>query len=240
MKIKPSGDKGIIIIFGEQIKKEIHYEIMKFIKLLEKERFAFVEEILPSYTAVLVNYNPSMIEYEEIKEKLNLLSDKMEIDISYEPNIIHIPVLYGGEFGPDLEFVAKCNNLTIEEVIKIHSERNYLIYMLGFTPGFPFLGGMSKRITAPRLEEPRTRIASGSVGIAGSQTGIYPIESPGGWRLIGRTPVKLFLPEKENPVVLKMGDYIKFEPIKEKDYFLILKDIEKSKYNLIITKGEKI
>lgn len=238
MEIKPSGDKGIIIIFGNEIKKEIHYIVREYMLLIQEENFTFVEEMIPSYTSILINYNPELIEFEKLKGKLIDLSKKINANVKYESNTVHIPVIYGKEYGPDLGFVAKYNNLSEEKVIQIHSERKYLIYMLGFTPGFPFLGGMSKQISAPRLEEPRTKIAAGSVGIAGNQTGIYPIDSPGGWRLIGRTPVKLFIPEKENPVVLRMGDYIKFEPIDENAYLEILEEIKNNKYRIKITKGD--
>ncbi|MBO1911088.1 5-oxoprolinase subunit PxpB, partial [Microvirga sp. 3-52] len=118
--------------------------------------------------------------------------------------------------GPDLEYVAKSNNLSIEEVIQIHSENEYLVYMIGFAPGFPFLGGMDKRIATPRKETPRLTIPSGSVGIAGKQTGVYPLETPGGWQIIGRTPLDLFLPDMSPPTLLEAGDKIRFMPVSAK------------------------
>jgi KipI family sensor histidine kinase inhibitor len=138
------------------------------------------------------------------------------------PETVEIPVVYGGEYGPDLEFVAQHNGLTQEEVIEIHTSGSYLIYMLGFTPGFPFLGGLSERVFTPRRQTPRTVVLAGSVGIANNQTGIYPIDSPGGWQLIGRTPVKLYNPAHDNPILLKAGNYLKFKKITETEYLEIL------------------
>jgi KipI family sensor histidine kinase inhibitor len=131
---------------------------------------------------------------------------------------IEIPVCYGGDFGPDIEFVAQTHDLTVEEVIRIHSEPEYPIYMIGFTPGFPFLGGLPEKLHTPRLETPRTVVPAGSVGIANAQTGIYPIDSPGGWQLIGKTPLKLFDLQRSNPILLKAGDALKFKPITIYEY----------------------
>ena len=165
----------------------------------------------------------SKLVYEELVDVLKNIEkslDSIEIPL---PKIIEIPTTYGGEYGPDIENVANQNRISVEEVIKIHSSKTYLIYMLGFTPGFPYLGGMDERIATPRLKTPRTKIAGGSVGIAGSQTGIYPIDSPGGWQLIGKTPLMLYSPHRESPILLSSGDYIKFVPINEAEY----KKIEK-------------
>jgi inhibitor of KinA len=129
-----------------------------------------------------------------------------------------IPVCYGGEYGPDIAFVAEHNHVGIDDVIRLHSEHSYPIYMLGFSPGFPFLGGLSEKLHTPRLTSPRTRVPAGSVGIANNQTGIYPIASPGGWQLIGRSPVRLFDPERPNPFLLRAGDTLRFEPITPDEY----------------------
>ncbi len=131
---------------------------------------------------------------------------------------MEIPVCYGGSFGPDLSFVAEHGKITEEEVIRIHSSRDYRIYMLGFLPGFPYLGGMDERIFTPRLNSPRTRIPAGSVGIGGEQTGIYPMDSPGGWQLIGRTPYRLFKPEQVRKPLYEAGDSIRFVPINQEEY----------------------
>jgi inhibitor of KinA len=153
--------------------------------------------------------------------------------------VVEIPVCYGGDFGPDLEFVAQHNKLTTADVVAIHTSVPYLVYMLGFTPGFPYLGGMSDRIAAPRLEKPRTAIPAGSVGIAGSQTGFYPVESPGGWRLIGRTPVKAFDAASVNPFLFAARDYLRFKAIAAQEYAAIAQAVADGSYTPVITALEK-
>ena len=150
------------------------------------------------------------------------------------PTVIEIPVLYGGEMGPDIENVAEHNHKTVEEVIKIHTSEEYLIYMIGFIAGFPYLGGMSKEIATPRLKSPRVKIEGGSVGIAGEQTGIYPVASPGGWQLIGRTPLKLYDADREKPVLLEAGQYIKFAAVTEEEYKMIEKEVEDGTYKYVV------
>ncbi|MGV3465566.1 MAG: 5-oxoprolinase subunit PxpB, partial [Heyndrickxia sp.] len=135
-----------------------------------------------------------------------------------ESRVVEIPVCYGGDFGPDLETVASMNGLSTEEVIQIHSSAEYTVYMIGFAPGFPYLGGMSEKIATPRLPSPRLKIPERTVGIAGNQTGVYPIETPGGWQLIGRTPIKLFRPQDEVPSLLHAGDKVRFKPISYEEY----------------------
>ncbi|MDW7669929.1 MAG: 5-oxoprolinase subunit PxpB, partial [Bacillota bacterium] len=187
---------------------------------------------IPTYRSILIKYNPSVISNHQLINQLASLETIKDNKELSTPFITEIPVVYGGAFGPDLEYVANHNNLSVKEVIKIHSERNYLIYMKGFTPGFPYLGGMSERIATPRLKSPREKITGGSVGIAGNQTGIYPIDSPGGWQLIGKTPVKLFNPEKEEPFLLRAGDYLRFVPVTEEEYSQIELQISLNKYEV--------
>ena len=145
--------------------------------------------------------------------------------------VMEIPVCYGGEYGPDLDFVAKYNRLTPEEVVRLHTSAEYLIYMLGFTPGFSYMGGMDERIATPRLESPRVLIHAGSVGIAGKQTGLYPLDSPGGWQLIGRTPVRLYDAHRDNPILLDAGLHVKFVPIDEAEFKRIVQRIELGRYH---------
>jgi len=133
-------------------------------------------------------------------------------------SIVDIPVCYGGEFGPDLDEVASRNGLTTEEVIRIHASADYLVYMIGFAPGFPYLGGMDKRIATPRRSAVRTSVPRGTVGIAGEQTGVYPLDTPGGWQLIGRTPLPLFLPDRMPPTLVQAGDIVRFHPITRAEF----------------------
>lgn len=214
-----AGDKSIVVEFGNKIDEEINKRVISFMKEIEKSKINnFVEEMVPTYRSLTINYNPLKISYANMKNSLLEIESCMEIDESDRTKVHEIPVAYGGKYGEDLDYVAKYNNLSVEEVIKIHSSKEYLIYMLGFTPGFPYLGGMDERIATPRLKTPRTKIPGGSVGIAASQTGIYPTDSPGGWQLIGRTPLKLYDTNKESPILLNAGDKIKFVPITEEEY----------------------
>jgi inhibitor of KinA len=218
--IEPLGDNSIIIDLGDDISREIQQKVKKVSSFFEENAFDWLIETVPGFTTVAVFYDPLKIKhatlpYEKVCDELAPLLEKLEIDQDAEPRIVEIPVCYGGEFGPDLEEVAERNGLTAEEVIDIHSNGEYIVYMIGFAPGFPYIGGMSDKIAAPRRKNPRLKIPAGSVGIAGKQTGVYPIETPGGWQLIGRTPRKLFLPDGETPSLLQAGDQIKFVPISE-------------------------
>lgn len=156
--------------------------------------------------------------FEVVCSLLNELLSEIEIQEERSPVVVDIPVCYEEEYGPDLEVVATINELTPEEVIHIHTGQDYLIYALGFTPGFPYVGGVSEQISAPRKSTPRLKVPSGSVGIAGNQTGIYPIETPGGWQIIGRTPLALFLPEQYPPTLLEGGQYIRFRRIDREEF----------------------
>jgi KipI family sensor histidine kinase inhibitor len=201
---------------------------------IQKSQIAGIYEMIPTYRSLLIQYNPIEIEVNNLIEKLMEIENNLDsIDLP-KPRIIEIPTIYGGEFGEDLNFVAEHNGISADEVIKIHSSVDYLIYMLGFTPGFPYLGGMSDKIETPRLKTPRTKIPGGSVGIAGKQTGIYPIDSPGGWQLIGRTPVRLYDPKRSTPIILRAGDYLRFIPITRDEYDCIRNLEDKNQYEIKI------
>ncbi|MDN4523150.1 5-oxoprolinase subunit PxpB [Fictibacillus fluitans] len=218
------GEAGILLEFGSVMDKEINLQIHKTAKWLNDHPFDGFIETVPAYTTLTVLYDPMKfihfkksafeLAVEQIRNKLESMPDEN----SSVGRTIEIPVCYGGDFGPDLENVASINGISPQEVISIHTEKTYYVYMLGFAPGFPFLGGMAKEIAAPRLSSPRLSIPKGSVGIAGEQTGIYPIETPGGWQLIGRTPTKLFTPDQDHPVLLQAGDQVKFYQITPEEY----------------------
>lgn len=215
------GDSGLLIEFGDAISPEINGKVRSFMTVLEMNPLHGITEVVPAYRSLLIIYDPVRTCVPELKRELIEIELKMTSMELPDPEIIEIPVCYGGVYGPDIENIAAHNKLTVDEVIRLHSEPDYLIYMLGFTPGFPFLGGLPERLITPRLENPRTRVPGGSVGIANNQTGIYPIESPGGWQLIGRTPMKLFDPQKKEPFLLKAGAYLKFMPVSPKEFNLI-------------------
>jgi len=208
-----NGDTSLSVEFGNEISEEINHKIRAFHFTLEESPISGIVEIVPTYCTLMIHYDPGIVLYDDLLQQLKrLLRESKRVRIPSD-EVIEIPVLYGGEEGPDLEFVAKHCNLSPDEVIQIHSSKDYLIYMLGFTPGFPYLGGMDERIATPRLKQPRVKIPAGSVGIAGTQTGIYPIDSPGGWQLIGRTPLRLYDPNRAKPVLCKAGEYIRFYSI---------------------------
>ncbi len=222
-KLQPLGDNSVIIELGEDISRDIQQKVNKVSSFFDEQSFDWVIEYVLGFTTVAVFYDPckiktDMLPYEQVCAELSSYLEKLDVAQGAEPRVVEIPVCYGGEFGPDLEEVAERNELTPEEVIDIHSNGEYIVYMIGFAPGFPYIGGMDERIAAPRRKNPRLKIPAGSVGIAGKQTGVYPIETPGGWQLIGKTPRKLFLPEGETPCLLQAGDQIKFVPISEEEF----------------------
>lgn len=224
------GDSALNMEFGNIISEETNKKIRAVAILIETMKITGINELVPTYRSLMIHYNPLMIDYGNLVSILREVEGSLDNILLPSPEIIEIPVLYGGQYGLDIENVAKHNNLTVEEVIRIHTSVEYLIYMLGFTPGFPYLGGMDKRIATPRLSSPRTKIPAGSVGIAGEQTGVYPMQSPGGWQLIGRTPLELYNPEKENPILLKSGNYIVFKSIDEEEYIKIEEKIKNNIY----------
>lgn len=217
--ILPCGDCAVTVQVGAEISEETNRKVVSLMQTLAEAAIPGLRELVPSYSAVCVHYDPAQISYDQLLNRLNSLETKELSSGIASQNIVEIPVCYGGEYGPDLAFVAEHNSLSPEDVIAIHSSGTYLVYMLGFLPGFAYMGGMDERIATPRLTSPRAKIPAGSVGIAGGQTGIYPLASPGGWQLIGRTPVKMFVMEGETGnFALSAGDRVKFVPISEEQY----------------------
>jgi inhibitor of KinA len=208
-----AGDRGLLVEFGAAIDPEINRKVRQVFFTLESSPVDGVVEVIPTYRSILICYDPTKTELSKLKREILDREKRLgELGIP-PPETIEVPVCYGGDFGPDLEFVARHNKLTPQEVIKIHTAGTYLIYMIGFTPGFPFLGGLSERLFTPRRENPRQLVPAGSVGIANNQTGIYSIDSPGGWQLIGKTPIKIYNPKGTRPILLKAGNFLKFRGI---------------------------
>lgn len=217
--ISPVGDCAISIDFGQVIDPKINRHIRQTIERIQALQLDGIIELVPTYCALLVQYDAMLYSYADMCNIIEpTFSESVTDNDNEKVTVIEIPTVYGGEFGPDLAFVASHNNLSEEEVIAIHSGTDYLVYMLGFIPGFTYLGGMDPRIATPRLSSPRTLIPAGSVGIAGEQTGTYPSDSPGGWQIIGRTPVTMYDMSKEQAALLSAGDYVRYVPIDEQEY----------------------
>lgn len=237
VKYLASGDRAVVMEFGNEIAKEINAKIRATMDAIGTNVDGIVE-MVPTYRSLTVIYDPMKIEYHELIHKLGEFENSLSEQGESTVNLIEIPTLYGGEYGPDMDFVKTNAGMSEEEVIKIHTGTDYLVYMLGFSPGFTYLGGLDERIATPRLKSPRLKIEAGSVGIAGSQTGMYPSESPGGWQLIGRTPLKLYDPEAEPPVFIQAGDYIRYVSIDEEEYNRIKKEVENGTYKVNIKRVE--
>jgi inhibitor of KinA len=232
VRIEKAGEKGVLVDFGNVIDPVVNNRVHGLARQITANMAEDVIEVIPTYRSLMVYFNPLHISRKSVEARISLfLGDATECGSRNETaTLVQIPVCYGGNFGPDLEFVAGHNKLDIQEVIDIHTSKPYQVYMLGFTPGFPYLGGMSDRIAAPRLTQPRECIPAGSVGIAGSQTGIYPIASPGGWQLIGRTPLKAFDPCSSNPFLFAAGNYLQFKAIDAETFENIRKQVESGGY----------
>ena len=172
----------------------------------------------------MVQYDPMLVSFGDLREAISEVGSKLKDGKAGAGRLVEIPTLYGGEYGPDLEFVAEQAGLSVEEAVGLHSGVDYLVYMMGFTPGFPYLGGLPERLATPRLTTPRTVIPAGSVGIAESQTGVYPLASPGGWQLIGRTPLRLFDVERDPPSLISAGDRVRFVPLGSEDEYRCLEE----------------
>ncbi len=215
----PLGDSAVVIELGQVISESIHHHINSIGSFLEEYSFDGFIEYVPAFATVTVFYDPLLTDYKTVETLLKEMLQEVEEEEDRVAAItVDIPVLYGGNQGPDLSFVAKHAGVSEAEVIDIHTANKYLVYMIGFAPGFPYLGGMNEKIACPRKEIPAANIMAGSVGIAGMQTGIYPIETPGGWQIIGQTPLKLFDANRNPPALIKAGNKLRFVAITEEEF----------------------
>lgn len=229
-RILPSGDCAVTVEFSDSISEEANRKIRALYDNIQKEKIKGIVDLVPAFCSLLVSYDPRLISYNSLCSKLERFLTMTSGEEVKQKKVVAIPVCYEDEYGPDLQFVAEHAGLSAQEVIEIHTSREYLIYMLGFQPGFPYLGGLDERIFTPRLSTPRTLIRAGSVGIGGEQTGLYPLASPGGWQLIGTTPVKAYNPNKTPSIPYEAGDYIRFYPITKKRFLEIEKEEAQGTY----------
>ncbi len=212
INLLPAGDRALVADFGNVIEEQVNNRVHSLRRWLEQQQIPGIRELLPTFRSLMVVYDPAVISYDVLCGRIRSFGDGDTATAETGREILEIPCCYGGDRGPDLPGLSDLTGLSGEEIIRIHSGTVYKIYMLGFLPGFVYLGGLDPRIAAPRLTTPRTVIPAGSVGIGGSQTGVYPIASPGGWRLIGSTPVPFYDPGAAEPILCRAGQYIRFIP----------------------------
>ena len=209
-RVRAAGDAAILIEWADEIDDAINDRVHTFAAHLRAQNRAEIRDLIPAYASLLVCYDPQQISFAGLSDFLRSVLQFAPTSNAVNARVVEIPVVYGGEFGPDLEFVAQYARVTQDEIVRLHTGNVYRVYLIGFAPGFAYLGSVPERIAAPRLETPRTRVAAGSVGIAGRQTGIYPMETPGGWRIIGRTTLTMFDPLRDPPTLLRPGDRVRF------------------------------
>ncbi len=212
-KILVCGDTGISVEFGDKIDPEINGMVLRLYELLRCGNYPGITDLNPTYRSLFIQYDPWVCSYERLAGIIEELIPSLSAPVDAAARIIEVPACYGGGFGPDLAEVASFHGHSAEDVIGMHCAPLYRVYMIGFTPGFAYLGGLDERLHTPRKGEPRKKVPAGSIGIADKQTGIYSIESPGGWQLIGRTPLKLFDLARKSPFLLEAGDLVRFMPI---------------------------
>ena len=238
-EIKISGDSAINLKFSDEISEKTSRLVRSASTKISEEEIPGIIEVVPTFCSCMVHYDPLTLSFDQVCSLMRSKLDGIIESESTVKRIVHIPVCYDQEFGPDIDFVANHANLSKKEVIEIHTSSDYLIDMLGFLPGFAYLGGLDARLHTPRLKVPRTSIEAGSVGIGGSQTGIYPLTSPGGWRLIGRSPIKPYDPERDPAILYKAGDYMHFDAITRQQFFAIQTQVAAGTYEYkIVVEGQ--
>jgi KipI family sensor histidine kinase inhibitor len=217
-RFQPASDRSLLVSFGEQISLESHQSVTRLLWLLELEAVAGINNLHPAYCSLLITFDALKLKHEELEAIVRQYLDRVEDLRLPEPRQVEIPVCYGGELGPDLNDVATLHGITPAQAIELHSSTPYIVYFLGFVPGFAYLGELPEALATPRLVTPRRGVPPGSVGIAGNQTGVYPFATPGGWRLIGRTPLAMFRPERNDMSLLAIGDRVRFAPISSEQF----------------------
>ncbi len=218
MRFQAASDQALLVYLGEAIGAEAHERVVQLLRLLQRERVAWIRNIQPAYCSLLITFDAEVVDHAEVRAKLTEYEKRAEKMPAAKARRVEVPVCYGREFGPDLEEVAASHALKAEEVVEAHCGQVYQAYFLGFAPGFAYLGDLAEEIATPRLETPRKIVPPGSVGIAGRQTGVYPFATPGGWRLIGRTPLEMFRKERQPMGFIAVGDQVKFRAITREEF----------------------
>jgi inhibitor of KinA len=219
------GDNALLVEFGNTVSLDINRRVHVLDHAISWAKIKGVRECVPTYRSLLIYYDPFETSYETLIFQIKDLKLKLdESSVLTRERVLEVPVVYGNEYGPDLEYVAHYHGLKEEEVVQLHSSRAYTVYMIGFVAGFPYLGEVADEIATPRLKTPRLRVSAGSVGIAERQTGIYPCESPGGWQIIGRTSLRLFDIVKRPPALILPGDTVRFRAIGKEEFESLSRD----------------
>lgn len=218
VRFLPAGDRGLVVEFGAQIDVAVNNQVRALALALHATEIPGLREAVPTYRSLGLEYDPARLTVGELRTKIEDTLAHLDPTWLPPPRVVHVPTCYGGEFGPDLPFVAEHSGLAESDVVALHSRTPYHVHMIGFTAGFAYLGGLPEKLHTPRLPSPRTKTPRGAVGIGGSQTGAYSAETPGGWRLIGRTPLRLFDPLRDPPTPMLPGDTVRFDPISREEY----------------------
>jgi inhibitor of KinA len=226
----PCGDRALSVELGDEITRDINARILALEYLLQQKRVPGVGETVPSYRALLVYYDPLVVGYEDLTATLRGLLAEARPEVLPPVRTVELPCCYGGELGFELEPAAAKLGLTPDEMARLHAEADYYVYFVGFTPGLPYMTGMPERLTIPRLTNPRLKTPPGSVSIGGVQCCIYSVESPGGFWVLGRTPVRLYDPTAPDPILLRAGDHVRFRPIDRAEYDAIAADVDAGRY----------
>ena len=217
-QFRAASDQSLLVSFGQQITLENHERVVKLLRLLQSHPINEIRNLHPAYCSVLLKFDALKLDHDELRSRLLPYLARLDQAPLTTPRQIEIPVCYGGEFGPDLNDLAAMHGISPAQAIELHSSPVYLVYFLGFAPGFAYLGGLPEALTTPRLPTPRAKVPQGSVGIGGNQTAVYPFATPGGWRLIGRTPVAMFRRDQARMSLLQIGDHVNFRPISLEEF----------------------
>ncbi|MBI4589724.1 MAG: 5-oxoprolinase subunit PxpB [Candidatus Rokubacteria bacterium] len=238
-KFLPAGDLAVSVELGDEISREVNARVLALEYLIQQKALPGVLETVPTFRSLLVYYDPSSVGYEALVAALRALVPQARPDVLPPARTVEIPCCYGGELGFELEAAAAKVDLAPEEAMRLHSGADYYVFFVGFTPGLPYMTGMPERLTIPRLETPRTRTPAGSVGIGGSQCSIYPVESPGGFWVLGRTPLRLYDPTAADPILLRAGDHVRFRRIDRQEFDAIAEAVARGTYQVKIEEGRR-
>lgn len=236
LRFLTAGDRAVSVEFGKEISLELNAKVRMLQRNLQERPLSGVTETVPTYSSLIIHYRPEIIRYPQLIDKLKERIENMDGLETEEEYIKEVPVFYGGELGPDLEYCAQLEKISIEEIIRIHSEHEYYVYMLGFAPGHPYMARFQEPFHFKRRDTPRVKIPERSVVVQQNLSDLIPFEQPCGWNIIGSTPLDICNFKKENPFLLRAGDWVKHVPITQKEYELIRRDVERGTYRVKVHK----